>query len=56
MKLFPFFLGMFSGLIAVIILLILEPDFSILIKIVIIVSSVIAGIAIGFIPFNKNRL
>lgn len=55
MKLFPFFLGVLSGLIAAIILLILEPDFSLLIKIVIVISSAFAGTSIGFIPFNKNK-
>lgn len=54
MKYFPFFLGVFAGLIAVLILLILDPDFSLLIKIVIILSNILVGIAIGFITSNKK--
>ena len=54
MRYFPFFLGAFAGLIAALILLILDPDFSLLIKIVIILSNVLVGIAIGFITSNKK--
>ncbi|MHA1408195.1 MAG: hypothetical protein ACTSSG_12555 [Candidatus Heimdallarchaeaceae archaeon] len=56
MKFFPFFLGMLSGLIAAVLILILEPNFPIFIKIVIIASSAVAGTIIGFIPFKKNVL
>lgn len=54
MKYFPFFLGALAGLIAALILLILDPDFSLLIKIVIILSNILVGIAIGFITSNKK--